>query len=319
MNPKPANNPDVLFDMGKTDKRVRAPAAPLVQAGKDKTFRRYVPVQGFLLRPSLDDWLPQNHVARFISEVVDELLDLSELYASYEEPGGAPPYDPRMLLKVLLYGYSVGVTSSRPLERSCIDDVACRYPAANQAPDFRSIARPRRRHLKALEGLFTQVLAGCAMAGLVEVSGGHGRLELRRLQDSSALNQYLAGPDALSPFPHVGQVLRISREVFALDGTPVSRETAYGVTSLTAERAGPARLMRLVRGHWKIENRLHWVRDVSTGEDGSQIRTRSSPHAMASLRNLAIGALRLAGEDDIARGRRWAGRDPARAPRLLGL
>ena len=151
------------------------------------------------------------------------------------------------------------------------------------------------------------------------MSQGHGRLERRGLQTSSALNEYLAGPDAPSPFPHVGQVLRIRREIFTLDGTPVSKETAYGVTSLLPERADPARLMRLVRGHREIENRLHWVRDVTMGEDGSQIRTRSSPHAMASLRNLAIGALRLAGEDNIARGRRWAGRDPARALQPLGL
>ena len=109
---------------------VKVQGAPLVPAGRNKTFRPYNPAQGFLLPPSLDDWLPENHVARFISEAVDELLDLSDLYASYEEPAGAPPYDPRMLLKVLLYGYSVGVTSSRALERSCINDVACRYLAA---------------------------------------------------------------------------------------------------------------------------------------------------------------------------------------------
>ena len=117
----------------------------------------------------------------------------------------------------------------------------------------------------------------------------------------------------------MGQVFRISREVFALDGTPVLQETAYGVTSLTPERADPARLMRLVWGHWEIENRLHRVRDVTTGEDGSQIRIRSSPHAMARLRNPAIETLRLVGEDNIARGGCWAGRDPTRSLQLLGL
>jgi hypothetical protein len=83
------NDPDVLFDIGDSVKVQRAPLAP---AGKNKTFRPYNPARGFLLPPSLDDWLPQNHVARFISEAVDELLDLSDLYASYEEPAGAPPY-----------------------------------------------------------------------------------------------------------------------------------------------------------------------------------------------------------------------------------
>ena len=187
MSSTPPNDPDVLFDIGDS---VKVQTAPLVPAGKNKTFRPYNPAQGFLLPPSLDDWLPQNHVARFISEAVDELLDLSELYASYEEPGGAPPYDPRMLLKVLLYGYSVGVTSSRALERSCINDVACRYLAANQAPDFRSIARFRRRHLKALEGLFTQVLAGCAMAGLVQL--GRVALDGTKLRASASRHKAMS-------------------------------------------------------------------------------------------------------------------------------
>ena len=187
MSSTPPNDPDVLFDMGDS---VNVQRAPLVPAGKNKTFRPYNPAQGFLLPPSLDEWLPQNHVARFISEAVDELLDLSDLYASYEEPGGAPPYDPRMLLKVLLYGYSVGVTSSRALERSCINDVACRYLAANQAPDFRSIARFRRRHLKALEGLFTQVLAGCAMAGLVKL--GRVALDGTKLRASASRHKAMS-------------------------------------------------------------------------------------------------------------------------------
>lgn len=162
---------------------VKAPAAALLPAGKNKTFRPYSQAQSFLLPPSLEDWLPQNHMARFISEAVDELLDL-------EEPGGAPPYDPRMLLKVLLYGYSVGVTSSRALERSCVNDVACRYLAANQAPDYRSIARFRRRHLKALEGLFTQVLAGCAMAGLVQL--GRVALDGTKLRASASRHKAMS-------------------------------------------------------------------------------------------------------------------------------
>ncbi|MGC2190870.1 MAG: IS1182 family transposase [Candidatus Dormiibacterota bacterium] len=165
-------------------------AAPLVAAGSNKTFRPYNQAQGFLLPPSLEDWLPQSHVARFISEAVDEMLDLSQLYASYQEADGAPPYDPRMLLKVLLYGYSVGVTSSRALERSCVNEVACRYLAANQLPDYRSIARFRRRHLQALESLFSQVLAGCAMAGLVRL--GRVALDGTKLRASASRHKAMS-------------------------------------------------------------------------------------------------------------------------------
>ena len=86
--------------------------------GVQKRFRRYDQSQSFLLPPSLDDWLPENHEARFISEVVDTMLDLDCIYDSYTEASGAPPMT-RMMLKLLLFAYSIGVTSSREMERRC--------------------------------------------------------------------------------------------------------------------------------------------------------------------------------------------------------
>jgi hypothetical protein len=111
----------------------------------------------------------------------------------------------------------------------------------------------------------------------------------------------------------------IDRHVCDLDGRRRFVELAYGVTSLTAAQAGPARLLRLVRGQWEIENRLHWVRDVTFDEDRSQVRAGHGPRVMASLRNLVIGLLRLAGHRSIARGVRWAGHAPIRALGLLGV
>jgi len=140
-----------------------------VPAGEFKTFRRYDQGQCFLLPPSLDDWLPEDDEARFVSEVVEELLDLSPMYASYASASGAPPYDPRMMLKLLLFGYATGVTSSREIERRCRRDIAFRWLAGNEAPDYRSVSRFRRRHLAALEALFLQVLRVCAEAGLVRL------------------------------------------------------------------------------------------------------------------------------------------------------
>ncbi len=135
----------------------------------DKTFRVYDQDQSFLMPPSLRDWLPDDHVALFVSELVEEVLDLTPFLASYTEARGFPPYHPRLMLKVLLYGYTTGVPSSRKIETRCHDDVAFRYLAANGAPDFRSIARFRRRHLAALEALFLQVLALCQQAGMVKM------------------------------------------------------------------------------------------------------------------------------------------------------
>ncbi|EQD57849.1 transposase, partial [mine drainage metagenome] len=132
-----------LFDTTDND-----PPKPLgkskVPAGITKTFRSYDQDQMFLLPPSLDEWLPDDHSARFISEVVEELLDLGGIYSSYIEASGAPPYDPKMMLKLVLYSYSIGVTSSREMERRCYTDVAFRWLSANIAPDHRSISRFRR-------------------------------------------------------------------------------------------------------------------------------------------------------------------------------
>jgi transposase len=135
----------------------------------EKTFRPYDPNQVLLLPPSLDEWLPEGHLARFVSELVEEALDLSAIRAAYTEERGYPPYDPRLMVKLLIYGYCTGQRSSRGIEKRCWDDVAFRYLAAGVAPDYRSIARFRRRHLKALEGLFLQALRLCQRAGMVRL------------------------------------------------------------------------------------------------------------------------------------------------------
>lgn len=136
-----------------------------------KTYRPYEPEQMLLLPPSLKDWLPAGHLAHFISSVV-ETLDLSPILSTYEaEERGYPPYHPTMLVKVIVYGYCIGVASSRKMQRRLEEDVAFRMLAANNRPDFRTIAEFRRRHLRALDELFLAVLRLCQEAGLVRL--GH--------------------------------------------------------------------------------------------------------------------------------------------------
>ena len=159
-------------------------------AGVNKHFRHYDQSQSFLLPPSLDDWLPENHEARFISDVIDSLLDLDCIYDSYTEASGAPPYDPAMMLKLLLFAYSTGVTSSREMERRCHVDVAFRWLSANSAPDYRSISRFRRRHLSAIDLLFVQVLALCAQAGLVRL--GRVALDGTKLRASASKHKAMS-------------------------------------------------------------------------------------------------------------------------------
>ena len=118
-----------------------------------KTYRPYVPEQDLLLPPSLRDWLPEDHLAFFVSDLIDQ-LDLSAITTVYEEEDrGYPPYHPVMMTKVLVYAYCVGVFSSRRIQRRLAEDVAFRVLAAGNAPDFRTIADFRKTHLPALRGL----------------------------------------------------------------------------------------------------------------------------------------------------------------------
>ena len=158
---------DGLFEVDPSERVEPHSGAPKTPV--DKTFRIFDPEQGLLLPPSLDDWLPAEHVARFIAELVDEHLDLSRIRAGYTEGRGAPPYDPRLMVRILLYGYTTGVRSSRAIEVKCVDDVPFRWLAAGAAPDFRAVARFRKRHLSALGHLFVQALALCQAAGMVSL------------------------------------------------------------------------------------------------------------------------------------------------------
>jgi transposase len=122
---------------------------------------------GYLLPPSVDEWLPEKHLARFVVEVIDG-LDLSAMSRSYRGAGSAS-YHPRLLLGLLVYGYATGVFSSRKLERATYDSVAFRFVAANQHPDHDTIAAFRRRFLPRIEGLFVQVLLLAREMGLLKL------------------------------------------------------------------------------------------------------------------------------------------------------
>jgi transposase len=126
--------------------------------------------QPFLFPPSLQDWLPEGHLARFVADVTDE-LDLSTIYAEYERNNGRglSAYHPLLLTRLLLYGYSIGITSSRAIENATYDNIAFRYLAADQHPDHDTIASFRQQHLEALAGLFVQGLRLCHKAGLVKL------------------------------------------------------------------------------------------------------------------------------------------------------
>ena len=146
---------------------------------------------------------------------------------------------------------------------------------------------------------------------------GHGRIEKRTLKAVTV-------PAGLG-FPHAAQAIQVTRTCRPInkDKKKASgkrrqrRETVYAIVTLTAEQASPAELATWIRGHWSIEVRLHWVRDVTLGEDLHQARTGSGPQVMAALRNLAVSLLRFAGHTNIARALRHHARHPDQAITLV--
>jgi len=156
-----------------------------------KQFRSCDLNQAYLLPPSLQDWLPEGHLARFVAEVV-EALDLSGIYAKYEEGDGRglAAYDPRMMVRVLIYGYCRGVASSRRIERATYEDVAFRYLAADQHPDHDTLAAFRQAHLAPLAHLFVQVLQLCQRAGLVKL--GHVALDGTKIKANASKHKAMS-------------------------------------------------------------------------------------------------------------------------------
>ncbi len=155
-----------------------------------KRFRPYSLDEPLLLSPDLRDWLPDGHLAHFVSDVVDT-LDLSSIFESYEGGlRGQPPYHPAMMVKLLFYAYCMGKPSSRKIERATFEDVAYRMLAGDQHPDHDTIASFRKRHLVALAGLFMQVLELCKEAGLVKL--GHVALDGTKVKANASKHKAMS-------------------------------------------------------------------------------------------------------------------------------
>src|SRR5437762_1314238 len=179
-----------------------------------KGYRTYLPEQELLLPPSLREWLPEDHLVYFVSEVIDQ-LDLSAIHAVYEkEKRGQPPYDPRLMTKLLVYGYCTGVFSSRRIQKRLREDIPFKVLAAGNEPDFRTISDFRKIHIGALEKLFEQVLAmalecGAIQLGRVSLDGtklkanaskhkamSYGRMKEKQQQLKEEVKQLLAAAEA---------------------------------------------------------------------------------------------------------------------------
>jgi len=258
-----------------------------------KTFRPYSLDQHLLLPPDLRDWLPEGHLALYVSDVVDA-LDLSAIYRVYAEadPRGAVAYHPAMLVKLLMYAYCIGMPSSRRIERGTYEDVALRVLAGDQHPDHDTIAAFRQRHLPALAALFVQVLQLCQRAGLVRL--GHVAIDGTKVGANASKHKAMS-------YERMGESeRRLEREVRALLEQAAARDAAedaqYGKGRWGEEL--PEELARR-------ESRLRKIREAKA-ELEAEARAAAAEQAEAARAKCAERE-RKAEET----GRRPGGRPPA--------
>jgi transposase len=182
----------------------------------DQRFKPYEPEKPLFLPPDMRKWLPEDHLAVFVSDVVDA-LDLSEIADKYYRyHGGQPAYHPAMMLKLLFYGYCVGIRSSRRIEQKTYEDVAFRVLSCDTHPDHSRISDFRKRHLAEISGLFVQVLAICREAGLIKL--GHVALDGTKVKANASKHKAMSYDRLVKRGPELAaEVERLLAEAEALD------------------------------------------------------------------------------------------------------
>ncbi len=227
---------------------------------------------GFLLPPSVDEWLPEKHLARFVVEVIDG-LDLRVMRGSYRGSGSAS-YPPSLLLGILVYGYATGVFSSRKLERASYNSVAFRFIAANQHPDHDTIAAFRRRFLQEIEGLFVQVLAVAREMGVLKM----GTVAL----DGTKIHANASRHSALS-YEHAGKIeAQLKAEVAELLAKAEAADRAdlpdgLSIPDELARRE--ERLAKLAEARAKIEARARERFEREQAEHEAKLAARDAKAA----------------------------------------
>jgi transposase len=248
--------------------------------------------QTLLFPPSLHDWLPEGHLARFLLDVVSA-LDLSAIYTSYQEKDGRgqAAYAPEMMVRLLLYGYARGVYSSRKIQTRTYEDVAFRYLSGDQHPDHATIAEFRKRHLEALSGLFTQALLLCSEAGLVKL--GHVSIDGTKIKANASKHKAMS-------YKHMNETeARLKQEIDALlaaaEKTDAEEDAQYG-----KDRQGdelPAELQRR-------ESRLQKIGEAKAALE-QEAQEKASQQRAEAEQKLAERA-----EDERRTGKKKGGRKP---------
>lgn len=237
------------------------------------TFRIYTPEQSLLLPPSPRDWLPEGHLAYFLSDTVDA-LDLKAFYEPYEGDGRRnSPYEPRMMVKLLLYGYATGVFSSRKIAKKLHEDVAFRVLAGENFPAHRTIAEFRQRHLQAFQDLFVQVLQVAREAGLLRL--GTVAVDGTKVKASASKHK------AMSYGRMKQEQERLKAEIAELTSraasTDAQEDAQYGPKNTGKEI--PEELRRREQRLGKIEEAIKRLRSRQVAEDRADGR-KEEPSAL---------------------------------------
>lgn len=245
-----------------------------------------------LLPPSLQDWLPEGHLARFVSDVTEQ-LDLSPIYAAYSRKDGRGQlgYHPLLLTRLLLYGYCLGVSSSRKIERKTHDDVAFRFLAADQHPDHDTIASFRQRHLEALAGLFLQALRMCQKAGLVKL--GHVAIDGTKLKANASKHKAMSYARMSEAEQELQQ--EVEELLRQAEATDAAEDTLYGKGNPGDEL--PAELARR-------ESRLRKIREAKAALE-AEAKQRAEEQKAAAEAKLAERR-----KQESETGRKVGGREP---------
>ena len=265
-----------------------------------RTFKPYNPDQLYLLPPALRDWLPEGHLALFLSDVVDT-LELGPIFDDYEQGDGRgqPPYHPAMMVKLLIYGYCMGKPSSRKLERASYEEVGYRVLCAEQHPDHDSIAEFRKRHLKGLAGLFVAVLRLCQRAGLVKL--GHVALDGTKVKANASKHKAMSYERMCKAEQELEQeVKRLLEQAEKVDG---AEDQEFGRGKRGDEL--PAELARR-------ESRLSKIRQAKA-ELEEEARQRAEQAAAQAQAKIAERRLKEQQTGEKARGREPTVVDPQQA------
>lgn len=256
-----------------------------------RDFLPYNQDQQYLLPPDMREWIPEDHLIWFLSDVVDS-LDLSDILRTYEKDDlrGRAGYHPALLTKLLLYAYCLGMTSSRRIERATYEDLPIRVLTADQHPDHDTIAAFRRRHLTALGGLFIQVLRLCQEAGLVKL--GHVTLDGTKVKASASKHKAMSYAR-----------LCLTEEELAREVADIMRE-AERTDQEEDRRFGKLRADELPQELARRQSRLQKIREAKRTLE-AEARKKAEKKAEDARRRTCERE-----EKERARGRRFGGRPP---------